>query len=830
MRQETHNVFNGGLNYDLNPITTPNDVLTDSVNGTFITFNGDELALQNDAGNTTIDPYWDPTLYPDWADGDEYRKRAVVRITAPDGKKSYYKSLIDNNTEDYTNPLYWELIPSVVRLSDGFYPLALKEYGGVLYIISGKEPIIVAELYNPIKFYNKGEVVYKVYNTGLGDVRYYFESLIDSNDGGLSYEGNDKWFSVGIHKDFINRYGFVEFGSYPSPEIIDSLKFNTDLLYEVENTISTPPEEFVFELYNPKTINNSTFRAGVYVTFGIDGLKVFDDISYQIFQYSPISNSMERIEGGKQIYKVRLLHQLTNGFIDLTDDIWLKYAEFLNKTIGTGLNMSVGPDSPSYWFSDPTFKYYCPHNFKGKLVMVVELEELDIFELTSTKLEYYKPEFGTDFFFYITLGINYKNTAKWSVHTDFGYYFNSVGIYKTKDGSEPDIYNPATDFQSIETNDNEISLFQYPHTDTGLRIRYKIIPEFCLNGTKLALTDLPKEFIDEHTLEGSVLLNSDSANLGISIDTVYDICDPGGSGIKTSRRLTLINSLGDLLSNDLLPSFDKYQFYLAGTQPASGTLPDYDLFLGTYTIVNGRAICNPLTDLNGDVPILPDAINTIVDLLATTMVEVPSSDCLFVPLTVTVNLDYKGIVPISVRQGSNIISPIIIDNKTFKYNVQSGINFTILPFVQGVIQDVSHYYTANIIIPSSVNFGLVTQLLIHETNAPGNIRDSYIKVNMNENVFGSVIPNNRFDVEQINLDLDNNTIPSVIKWGWSNSTKIYNYFFDILNPPIYAGVAVFRIDFVGTPIASNTYANLGSIPVVAENNHLFLKQYANIHL
>ena len=54
MKKEAVNTFSNGLVYDLNPITTPNNVLTDCVNGTFVTFNGDELALQNDAGNTKI--------------------------------------------------------------------------------------------------------------------------------------------------------------------------------------------------------------------------------------------------------------------------------------------------------------------------------------------------------------------------------------------------------------------------------------------------------------------------------------------------------------------------------------------------------------------------------------------------------------------------------------------------------------------------------------------------------------------------------------------------------------------------------------------------------
>ena len=54
MKRDSVNTFSGGLTYDVNPITTPNNILTDAVNGTFITFNGDEMALQNDAGNTTI--------------------------------------------------------------------------------------------------------------------------------------------------------------------------------------------------------------------------------------------------------------------------------------------------------------------------------------------------------------------------------------------------------------------------------------------------------------------------------------------------------------------------------------------------------------------------------------------------------------------------------------------------------------------------------------------------------------------------------------------------------------------------------------------------------
>lgn len=51
-RQNAINTFEKGLNLDLHPITTPNFVLTDNLNGTLITYNGNELCLQNDRGNT----------------------------------------------------------------------------------------------------------------------------------------------------------------------------------------------------------------------------------------------------------------------------------------------------------------------------------------------------------------------------------------------------------------------------------------------------------------------------------------------------------------------------------------------------------------------------------------------------------------------------------------------------------------------------------------------------------------------------------------------------------------------------------------------------------
>ena len=89
MKQETTNVFNKGLLMDLNPLTTPNNVVTNCLNGTFITFNGNDVILQNDMGNGKVES---------------------------------------------------------AKLPAGYIPLGVKEYGGIIYVVS----------YNP--FTKKGQI------------------------------------------------------------------------------------------------------------------------------------------------------------------------------------------------------------------------------------------------------------------------------------------------------------------------------------------------------------------------------------------------------------------------------------------------------------------------------------------------------------------------------------------------------------------------------------------------------------------------------------------------------------------------------------------------
>lgn len=63
MNQVAVNTFSDGLMTDLNPLSTPNTVLTDCINGTIITYNGNEFTLQNDLGNVKMENIFFPKGY-----------------------------------------------------------------------------------------------------------------------------------------------------------------------------------------------------------------------------------------------------------------------------------------------------------------------------------------------------------------------------------------------------------------------------------------------------------------------------------------------------------------------------------------------------------------------------------------------------------------------------------------------------------------------------------------------------------------------------------------------------------------------------------------------
>ena len=119
MAQESTNTFSDGLIKDLNPLTTPNTVLTDALNATLLTFNGNELVLQNDMGNTKI---------------------------------------------------------TGAKLPEGYVPLGIKEFGGILYIVSSNgENIEIGSFPSP-----------EMVNTSLSQINPKTLNIFNSNDNEIN--------------------------------------------------------------------------------------------------------------------------------------------------------------------------------------------------------------------------------------------------------------------------------------------------------------------------------------------------------------------------------------------------------------------------------------------------------------------------------------------------------------------------------------------------------------------------------------------------------------------------------------------------------------------
>ena len=63
IKQEAVNTFHDGMIMDLNPLVTPNNVVTNALNATLVTMNGNENVLQNDMGNGRIETAYLPEGY-----------------------------------------------------------------------------------------------------------------------------------------------------------------------------------------------------------------------------------------------------------------------------------------------------------------------------------------------------------------------------------------------------------------------------------------------------------------------------------------------------------------------------------------------------------------------------------------------------------------------------------------------------------------------------------------------------------------------------------------------------------------------------------------------
>ena len=100
MNKVAVNTFSDGLITDLNPLSTPNTVLTNCLNGTIITYNGNEFTLQNDLGNVKMENIYFPTGYVP-VGMEEYGGIIYVALYSPSTNKCEIGSFPSPRTITY---------------------------------------------------------------------------------------------------------------------------------------------------------------------------------------------------------------------------------------------------------------------------------------------------------------------------------------------------------------------------------------------------------------------------------------------------------------------------------------------------------------------------------------------------------------------------------------------------------------------------------------------------------------------------------------------------------------------------------------------------------
>lgn len=176
-KSDAVNTFGEGLIMDLNPLTTPNNVMTNCLNGTLITFNGNEFVLQNDMGNGRVE---------------------------------------------------------TAKLPTGFVPVGVKEYGGIIYVASYNPMTKKGQLGSfpsPERNLTQDEISKKQIAIAKSDfcegdnIKYYYKR-IDVMPEGMYLNPGDKFglFITGTGFDLLSYYSNTHSKAVTfHPAILDDL-------------------------------------------------------------------------------------------------------------------------------------------------------------------------------------------------------------------------------------------------------------------------------------------------------------------------------------------------------------------------------------------------------------------------------------------------------------------------------------------------------------------------------------------------------------------------------------------------------------------------------
>lgn len=276
--EQSVNQFNKGLQMDSHPMVQGNDTLTDALNATFITMNGNEVVLQNDMGNRRIDNAYLPAGYEPVGIkeyGGVIYVAAYNPITGRGQVGSFpspqRKLFIGNNQgEDLDLNMFIEQIPG------GLYKIATRN---ITIPISDD---VVLHTGDKFSVYSNGISNLKQYLTKPGDVKnnlFTFQiGLFNSQNEFVDISDKLKLKNLGTELDPYDYYIWDDNGVNDLSHSINDAEFNKNRNALAINTYS-------YKMSSPLYLR-AILNAPTNITYNIDGerdgnnLTIFLEVTY----------------------------------------------------------------------------------------------------------------------------------------------------------------------------------------------------------------------------------------------------------------------------------------------------------------------------------------------------------------------------------------------------------------------------------------------------------------------------------------------------------------------------------------------------------------------
>lgn len=214
-KADTVNTFQEGMIMDLNPLVTPNNVLTNCLNGTITTFNGNENVLQNDMGNGRVETAFLPEGYVPLGTAE---LGGIIYIVSYNPLIN--KCQVGSFPSPERNVTNEEISSSQVSVSNSQFQQNGKILNTVVKVKLLASPQKDQEIYK----LNPGDK-FAIYSTNLG-IESNKDTISDVGTGSTYVDENPKY--VTIHVVSIGEDGKITY-------LDDILKWDSNLQYYIKD-------------------------------------------------------------------------------------------------------------------------------------------------------------------------------------------------------------------------------------------------------------------------------------------------------------------------------------------------------------------------------------------------------------------------------------------------------------------------------------------------------------------------------------------------------------------------------------------------------------------